>query len=189
MTNCYHQFEIEEEARKLFAFRTPYGIYRYKRMVMGTSPASSEIQRRIRETLQSCKNVVQIKDDMIVYGVGKEHDLFLENVLSVLQKKHVTLRPDKCDLGKPEIKWFGNVFSKHGMSPDPDKCTNMKQWESPKSAMEVKSLLQTIQFNAKFLVGRPGEISYPELTEPLPVLTKNILGFTGVLGKNKASKN
>ena len=44
MTNCYYQFEIEERARKLFAFRSPWGIFRYKRMVMGTSPASSEIQ-------------------------------------------------------------------------------------------------------------------------------------------------
>ena len=26
MTNCYYQFEIEEKARKLFAFRTPWGI-------------------------------------------------------------------------------------------------------------------------------------------------------------------
>ena len=30
MTNCYYQFEIEEPARKLYAFRTPWGIYRYK---------------------------------------------------------------------------------------------------------------------------------------------------------------
>ena len=54
MTNCYYQFEIEESARKLYAFRTPWGIYRYKRMVMGTSPASSEVQKKIREILKSC---------------------------------------------------------------------------------------------------------------------------------------
>ena len=54
MTNCYYQFEIEESARKLYAFRTPWGIYRYKRMVMGTSPASSEIQKRVRETIKTC---------------------------------------------------------------------------------------------------------------------------------------
>ena len=47
MTNCYHQFEIERDARKLYAFRTPWGIFRYKRMVMGTSPASGEVQRKI----------------------------------------------------------------------------------------------------------------------------------------------
>ena len=42
MTNCYYQFQIEKDARKLFAFRSPWGIFRYKRMVMSTSPASSE---------------------------------------------------------------------------------------------------------------------------------------------------
>ena len=46
MTNCYCQFEIEETVRKLYAFCTPWGVFRYKRMVMGTSPASSEIQKR-----------------------------------------------------------------------------------------------------------------------------------------------
>ena len=61
MTNCYHQFEIEENARKLFAFRTPWGIYRYKRMVMGTSPASSEIQKRIRETIKGLKTLFTSK--------------------------------------------------------------------------------------------------------------------------------
>ena len=54
MTNCYYQFEIEKEARKLYAFRTPWGIYRYKRMVMGTSPASSEVQKRIRSIINKC---------------------------------------------------------------------------------------------------------------------------------------
>ena len=58
MTNCYYQFEIEEDARKLFVFRTPWGIYRYKRMVMGTSPASSEIQKKIRETISQCENAI-----------------------------------------------------------------------------------------------------------------------------------
>ena len=94
-TNCYYQFEIEENARKLYAFRTPWGIYRYKRMVMGTSPASSEIQKRIRETVLNCRNVVHIKDDIIVHGVGEHHDQCLIEVLRTLQDKGITLRPDK----------------------------------------------------------------------------------------------
>ena len=71
MTNCYYQFEIEEKARKLFAFRSPWGIFRYKRMVMGTSPASSEIQKRIRGIIKNLPNAIHIKDDIMVHGVGK----------------------------------------------------------------------------------------------------------------------
>ena len=58
-----------------------------------------------------------------------------------------------------------------GMSQDPDKCKIIKQWPQPKSSAEVKSFLQTVQFNAKFLAGRHGDI-YPELIKPLGDLTK-----------------
>ena len=78
MTNCYHQFVIEENARKLFSFRTPWGIFRYKRMVMGTSPASSEIQKKIRGIISKCQNAIHIKDDILVHGTGQQHDVYLE---------------------------------------------------------------------------------------------------------------
>ena len=81
MTNCYYQFEIEKSARKLYAFRTPWGIYRYKRMVMGTSPASSEIQKKIREMISHCCNAINIKDDILVHEAGNEHDKHLCEVL------------------------------------------------------------------------------------------------------------
>ena len=102
--SCYHQFEIEEEARKLFAFRTPWGIFYHKIMVMGTSPASSEIQKRIREMTQDCPNSLSIKDDILVYGKGKEHDTHLHLVLKVLNDKSITLWSEKCSFGKPYVK-------------------------------------------------------------------------------------
>ena len=177
MTNCYHQFEIAEHARKLFSFRTPWGIYRYKRMVMGTSPASSEIQKKIRQIVSCCKNAIHIKDDILVHGKGKVHDDYLENTLSVLEDNGITLRPQKCYLGQTEVKWFGNIYSKEGMSPDPEKCKIIRNWPAPTNCSEVKSFLQTVQFNAKFLGGKPGESSYPDLTAPLRLMTKKNAHF------------
>ena len=58
------------------------------------------------------------------------------------------------------------------MSPDPEKCSITKNWPAPKSSTEMKSFLQTVQFNSKFLGGKLGELSYPEFTEPLRALTK-----------------
>ena len=59
------------------------------------------------------------------------------------------------------------------MSHDPEKCSIIKNWPAPKRSLEVKSFLQTVQFNSKFLGGKPGElVSYPELTEPLQALTR-----------------
>ena len=64
-----------------------------------------------------------------------------------------------------------------GVSPDPEKCAIIKEWPAPKSNSEVKSFLQTVQFNAKFMGGEHGEATYPELTAPLRALTKKYARF------------
>ena len=63
-------------------------------MVMGTCAASSEIQKRIRELIEKFENAIHIKDDIMVYGKGDEHDVHLKNVLRTLQKHGITARPD-----------------------------------------------------------------------------------------------
>ena len=178
MTNCYHQFEIEKDARKLFAFCTPLGIFRFKRMVPGTSPASSEIQKRVRDMVKACPNTRSIKDDILIHSQRENHKEVLANTLKTLQGYGVTLRPDKCELGKSQVKWFGYMFSESGMSPDPQKCDAIKNWPSPTSTKEVKSFLQTVQFNSKFLGSVNGEgDSFPDLTAPLRHLTKKNARF------------
>ena len=70
----------------------------------------------------------------------------------------------------PEILWFGNVFSRQGMSPDPEKVKMIKEWSRPADKSEVKSFLQTTQFCAVFM--RPGKgRTYSDVTRPFRQLT------------------
>ena len=128
IANCFHQFEIELVARKLFTFHSPWEIFRYKRMVICTSTASSEIKKCIRETISTCKNAVNIKDDILIFGQGQDHDQHLKEVLTILQDKGLTLCHEKCFVSQPEVKWFGNIYSKDGMSPNSDKCKTICEW-------------------------------------------------------------
>ena len=66
---------------------------------MGTSPASSEIQKRIRQIIGKCHNAIHIKDDILVHGKGKEHDRYLEEVLRALNDNGITCRPEKMSFG------------------------------------------------------------------------------------------
>ena len=119
---------------------------------MGTSPASSEIQKRIHAIISKFQNAIHIKDDILIPGAGKEHDDgYLENLLDTLRDNNITVRQSKCQLGKTEVKWFSKIYSKEGMSPDSEKCAIIKNWPAPSSCKQVKSFLQTVQFNAKFL--------------------------------------
>ena len=63
------------------------------------------------------------------------------------------------------------------MSADSDKCKIIREWPAPTNNSEVKSFLQTVQFNVKFMGGEAGEATYPELTEPLRALTKKYARF------------
>ena len=178
LTNCFSQFEIEESARKLFAFRTRWGIFRPKRLVQGASPSSSEAQKKVREILQGLPNVFNIKDDVIVHGKGKAHDEALEKVVQRFEDNGLTMRPRKCYMGKTHVKWFGFIFNKDGMSPDPEKCRVIREWPAPTNLDEVRSFLQTVQFNSKFLGSEePGALSYQDLTAPLRCMTKKNARF------------
>ena len=81
---------LEDEARKLFTFRGAGGIYRYKRLVMGNSPASSEAHKRVKMVVAGCEGVCQIKDDILVYGSGAEHDQRLRHVLERFREAGLT---------------------------------------------------------------------------------------------------
>ena len=92
MIHSFHQFVLEEEARKLFCFRAPGGLFRFKRLCMGSSPASSEAHKRIKKVVAGLEGVLQIKDDVLVHGVGEEHDRRLRAMLERFREAGLTLR-------------------------------------------------------------------------------------------------
>ena len=165
----FHQFEIDKETQELFKFTTPEGIYKYKRLVMGTPPASGECHGKMQEMLRGLKGVEQIKDDVIVHGAGKKHDIRLRNVLQRLSKYGVTLKEVKCKFGRPAVLWFGHIFSKEGMSPDPEKVDHIRNWPEPEDKTAIKSFLQTVQFVSTYM--RDEEKTYSDITAPLRKLT------------------
>ena len=175
---------LDEESKKLFVFYTPMGIYMYNTLVMGTAPASSECHGNIRLILEGLQ---QIKDDLVVHGIGQEHDDRLDAVLQRLQEFGLTLRLKKCQFGLPEVKWFGNIFSNQGMSPDPDKVKDIKAWPAPAYKSEVKSFMQTCQFSQSFM--RPGGgRTYAQVTEPLRKLTGKNVRFVWSQACKKSSR-
>ena len=74
-----------------------------------------------------------------------EHDRQLLHILQTLNKKGLTLRKEKCSFGQQQVKWFDNIYSKVGMSPDHEKCKVIREWPESKSCAEVKSFLHTIK--------------------------------------------
>ena len=170
LNDSFHQLKLADNSKDLFKFTTPFGLFRFNRLVMGAHAASAECHAKLSKVLHGLPGVVQIKDDVCIHGAGREHDKRVLAVLHRLQEYGITLRREKCKLGQPEVIWFGNVFHKQGMSPDPEKVANIKAWPAPEDKAAVKSFLQTTQFCAPYMGPGKGR-TYADITSPLRQLT------------------
>ena len=90
--------------------------------------------------------VQQIKDDLVVHGAGKEHDSRLWALLERLAESNITPRREKCKFVVPEVKWFGHIYCKQGMTVDLERKQVIRDWKRPVDKKEVKSFLQTVAF-------------------------------------------
>ena len=113
--------------------------------------ASAECNNNLRALLTGLEGIVQIQDDIVVHGLGKQHDERLTKVLERPDAEGFTLCRDKCVFGQPEIAWFGKVYGKTGVSIDPNKSRLIREMPTPTTKEETVSFLQMAQFNLEFL--------------------------------------
>lgn len=112
LTTGYHQIELHPDSRYITTFSMHVGLRRYKRLNFGISSAAEIFQNTIRETLSDIPGVLNVSDDMLVYGTSQEeHDMSLEVVLTRLSDCNLTLNAEKCKFNKTRVEFFGYVFS------------------------------------------------------------------------------
>lgn len=94
----------------------------------------------------------------------------------------IRLRREKCKFRQQAIMWFRNIFSKQGMSPDPEKVEHIKAWKAPASKEEVKSFLQTVNHKSRSLV--KSERNYKKVEgESLAIYSGCIMNRRYLFGK------
>jgi hypothetical protein len=92
--------------------------------------------------LLNLEGTLNVSDNIIIHGPNKEnHDARLEALPSRLQERNLTLNKQKCEFGKASIKFYGYIFSKGGISQDPEKVTAIKNVERPNNVGELRSCL------------------------------------------------
>jgi hypothetical protein len=88
----YHQVELHPSSRSITTFQTHKRLFRYKRLMFGISSAHEIYQHIVKQSLEGCKNVQNISDDIIVYGRDqREHDECLDKALARLRDRGMTL--------------------------------------------------------------------------------------------------
>ncbi|GFN94667.1 Pol polyprotein [Plakobranchus ocellatus] len=169
----YHQLELNEESRYITGFATHRGLYRYKRLNFGMNSAAEIFQEVIRQTLNGLSGVINVSDDILVYGKSKEvHSQNLRKVLERLRSKNLTLNKKKCEFMKPSIEFLGYIFSAAGFKPCPGKLQEICEMPTPTCTSEVRSLLGMMNFCGAHFIP-----DYATLTYELRRLTQKNTAF------------
>lgn len=165
----YHQIRVKLDDIAKTAFRTRYGHYEYVVMPFGVTNAPGvfmEYMNRIFHPYLDNFVVVFIYDILIYSKSEEDHAGHLRIVLQVLREKKLYAKLSKCEFWLKEVSFLGHVISSGGIAVDPAKVDAVLQWETPKSATEIRSFLGLAGYYRRFIEG------FSKLALPLTQLTK-----------------
>ena len=69
------------------------------------------------------------------------------------------------------VSYLGHVFPATGMSPDPQKGSPIKEWQSPTNAKEVRKFLGLASYYHQYILG------FSDIVKPLHNLTQKQVPF------------
>ena len=150
--SSFWQLELHPDSRHLTVFHANNKLYRYKRLPMGLSPAQGELNTALKPVFDHIPSAHLIHDDLVIATkTMKEHEEAISMTMQAIARAGLTLNPNKCHFGLAEIEFWGMLFGKEGVKPDPKKVEALNHLTKPESREEVISFLCMMQSNASFI--------------------------------------
>ena len=118
------------------------------------------------------EGVTGIADDKVIAGRDEmEHD---SNFLAFMEKcmsNNLTLNLEKIQFKQSQLSFYGNCWSKQGISPDPQKIEALNHMEFPPDKETMRSFLVMINY-----LNRYSALS-AHLAAPLSALTHQAMDY------------
>lgn len=167
LTSGYFQVAMSEEDRAKTAITTPFGLFEWTRMPFGLCNAPATFQRLMGVVLGDLTFDILLiyLDDIIVFSKDFDsHCQRLEIVFNRLRQHGLKLKPSKCFLLKPEVKFLGHLISSKGIQVDGEKTRALETWPVPKNVKELRQVLGFMRYYSRFVPG------FAQLARPLHAL-------------------
>ena len=119
---------------------------------MGPADATDIFELCIHPLLQGLQGVLNIADDILVFGRMREE--FNSNVISFLDrcvKEDIHLNADKVQINMDNIPFFGHVLTKDGIQPNESKVKLILDWPVPENKKELQQFIGSVNYLSKFL--------------------------------------
>ena len=152
--NGYWNVKLDTQSSYLTTFNTPFGRYRYLRLPFGLRVSQDIFQQLMDDAYQGCRGAVNIADDIVAYGVSdREHDTNLHETMERTRQNGIKLNdtPEKCDVKKDHVKFYGNIYSTGGIKPDPEKVAAIHKLKAPENKTDLHTFLGIINYMRSFM--------------------------------------
>ncbi|CAA0830064.1 Uncharacterized mitochondrial protein AtMg00860, partial [Striga hermonthica] len=174
LRSVYHQLKIRESDISKTTFHTRYGHYEFVVMPFGLSNApavSMDLMNRVFHPFLDQFFIVFI-DNILVYSRYIDHHKeHLRIVLKTLRREKLYAKFSKCEFWLDRVAFLGHIVIARGIEVDPSKIEAVSKWDTPRSAVDVRSFLGLAGYYRRFIEG------FSKIAQPLTNLTKKAMRF------------
>ena len=147
-------------------------------MPFGISSGPEEYQRRQHEFLHGLPGVINIADDICIFGCGDtiedasvDHDRNLVRLLDKCSDHDLHLSAKKLQFKATSVTFMGHRLTDKGLEPDPAKISAITEMPRPEDKAGVQRFIGMCQYLSKFCPNLSASIL------PLRELTKQDAAF------------
>ena len=152
LKQAFHQFELDDASREITTFSTPFGLYRYKRLMFGIASAPEIVQYQIQKAISGLAGCQNYADDIVIWGETKlEHEQRVKQFLERMGSLGLTLNAKKCEFGSSKVSFLGFDISADGVSPSSEKVQSILKAREPRDITELRSFLGLVNFVGRFI--------------------------------------
>ena len=142
---------LHPDSRKLTCMALPFGRFQWTPLPMGIVVAQDIFQSKLDAIFIGMEGVTGIADDMIIAGKDEmEHD---RNFLAFMEKcmeNNLTLNLEKIQFKQTQVSFYGHIWLKYSISPDPKKIQALKHMEFPPDKETMRSFLGMINYLKRY---------------------------------------
>ena len=124
----------------LTTFNTPWGKYRWLRMLFGLKVSGDVFQERLDKVLRLVPGVLRIADDIVIHGPTENtHDETVLIPCETARLNNLSLNSKKMQFKSTDCKFFGHRLTPDCIKVDPKKIEAIIQMDPPQNVANLQS--------------------------------------------------
>lgn len=151
LKGAYQQLGVDKESQKLLTMNTPFGLFRFKRLPFGISPAPSIFQKTMMKIFEDMELVIYLDDIIVAADNEQEMKTILNKMFERMSKFNLRINYEKSKFFLNKVKFLGHIVSDKGIEPDREKIKAMLETAAPTSVKELQSFIGLVEYYSKFL--------------------------------------